>query len=91
LSVSKVDSMLVICWDHLELHEKNVMEMWKGKEIWKQCIKHIGVPNQQVLVNSWQHTRVERCTWNHNSLGISYIILFPRCHLKHSSKDDDNQ
>jgi hypothetical protein len=27
LSVSKVDSMLVICWDHLELHEKNVMEM----------------------------------------------------------------
>lgn len=43
--VPRIESMLVVCFDHLEMHESKVLQVGKKKEVWKKRILHIGLPH----------------------------------------------
>lgn len=41
--VARIESMLAVCFDHLEAHKIKVMQINMDKEVWKQRILHIGL------------------------------------------------
>lgn len=49
--VAIIESMLVVYFDHLETRKTKVMQVSMDKEVWKQCILHIGLPHYQVVHN----------------------------------------
>ena len=49
-SIVQVDSMMIICRDHLEVNEKKIDNVHKVKDIWKMRLEHIGVPKQKELI-----------------------------------------
>lgn len=49
--IARIESMLVVCFDHLEMHKTKVMEVSMDKEVWKECILHIGLPHYQIVHN----------------------------------------
>lgn len=49
--VVRIESMLMVCSDHLEEHKAKVSQVNMDKEVWKQCILYIGLPYFQVILN----------------------------------------
>lgn len=49
--IARIESMLVFCFDHLEMHKGKVVHVSKKKEVWKQQILHIGLPHYQLILN----------------------------------------
>lgn len=49
--VARIESMLAVCFDHLEAHKIKFMRVNINKEFWKQRILHSGLPHYQVILN----------------------------------------
>lgn len=49
--VARIESMLIVCSDHLEVHKARATQVNMDKEVWKQRIIHIGRPYFQVILN----------------------------------------
>ena len=63
LNVAHIEAMLIINLKHLEMHEENMTELKKEKEIQKQRLAYIGLPHQSVTsafstaYEAWKATR----------------------------------
>lgn len=51
LKATRIESMLIVYSDHLEVHKARVMQVNMDTEVWKQRIIHIGLPYLQVILN----------------------------------------
>lgn len=49
--VARIESMLIVCSDHLEVHKVKVTQVNMDKEVWKHRILHIGLPYFHVILN----------------------------------------
>lgn len=49
--VARIEMMLIVCSDHLEVHKEKVAQVNMDKEVWKKRIQHISLPYFQVILN----------------------------------------
>lgn len=49
MKIAKVESMLIVCLDHLDSHKDKVQLVKRKKELWKQRVIHISLPHVAVI------------------------------------------